>query len=165
MGCDIHLVLETADCAADGTQGPWTFCHDYPYIPARALRWSEDVIPANGYISWAVRARDYEFFAALAGVRGEGPAPKGLPADISPRTVELVSSWGSDAHHATWYYAEEFAAIYGQLDRVRARYVADKMRGDLKRSDGSEVSYDDWLMEVIGTDVYDKHRVIIWFDN
>lgn len=165
MGCDIHLVLETAEAGPGDTFGPWTYQHDYPYIPTRALRLAEGAAPNTGPISWRIRGRDYGFFSLLAGVRGHGPAPKGVPDDASQRTKELIEGWGSDGHSHTWYDADEFATIYGQLEHVRACYVAEKMAGSLKRGDGSETSYEIWLLQCIGADAYDKHRVIIWFDN
>lgn len=162
MGCDIHLVLEGRDSPTD----KWHFVHDYPYMEGGALRIlnvsSQDAIPHDAYIGWHVKARNYEFFAALAGVRGDGPAAKGLPCGMAPETSSRVESWGSDGHSHTHYDIAEFAEIYGRLDHVRAAFVADKLAG---RHALSSDGYGEWLLTRAGRGDYQEHRVIIWFDN
>lgn len=80
MGCDIHIFVEYREF---GRTGRW-----------RSL--------AEGEMRGD---RDYEMFSALAGVRGDGPAPKGLPDDLSSQafraTTLFVAEYGGRFDGAT----------------------------------------------------------------
>jgi hypothetical protein len=56
--------------------------------------------------------RNYARFAALAGVRGEGPAPRGIPGDVSETTQYLIDEWGEDGHSHSWLELDEAVKIF-----------------------------------------------------
>ena len=55
--------------------------------------------------------RNYERFAALAGVRGAGPPAHGLPKDISESAQMFVDEWNGDGHHYSWLPSKQMADI------------------------------------------------------
>jgi hypothetical protein len=176
MGCDIHLVIETPinqETPAKDHTGGWRFIHDFPYVE-RGMFSGFDDSPEDGPrgLWFRARARHYDFFAALAGVRGEGRVPKGVPPGVAPHTRELLDSWGGDGHSHTWYYGHEFAAIWGSLDTAKADYAAARLRGEVREEPpanyenraGYSSPYHVWCgRQLLGTDL--DCRVIIWFDN
>jgi hypothetical protein len=74
VGCDIHIVLERQH--AD----KWIGFRSFSPLPKRALELHNmveiDVNSRSAYAYWKIENRDYDFFATLAGVRGEGPTPR-----------------------------------------------------------------------------------------
>jgi hypothetical protein len=97
MGADIHVYIERRR----SSNHPWekdpnhTWHHDddldYTY---RSLN------------SCAGAMRDYNLFAILAGVRGRGGIPKGLPLDVDEDIKEAASDL--DWHSHSWATLEEF---------------------------------------------------------
>ena len=162
MGADIHIYAERK--LKDGT---WAMCSGYNGIDNAVFQ--GDSGPKCNY--FRVKSRDYNFFAALAGVRGFGPDPKGLPDDVSPLVREEAESWSSDGHSHSWYSAEEFVPIfmdYKLTDKERTDLVAHKL----------EVSYSTdiavtVLEKFLGLDLPYKDgeedpsviRFVFWFDN
>ena len=100
MGCDIHTAVEKYDEDSD----TWF------------------MIPVEIYQD--IERRNYEFFAALAGVRGKGPEAKGLPDDISLGSQWIVHGWGTDGHSHTWEMLDDFLEIYKQ-HAWEPEYIAD----------------------------------------
>lgn len=141
MGCDIHIVLEKYDDEF-GWVGVDTFIgHESSYT--------------KGYSSPIACERNYARFAALAGVRGDGPAPRGIPNDASSTTKLLIKEWGADAHSHSWlplvaaareWNIEHYAGV--KPNEFREKYPAAYWFGV-----GDEVNK------------MDKYRVIFWFDN
>jgi len=70
MGTDIHVFIEYRVNDGEWQADPHHVFLDGEYPRLRPV---------------TTTGRDYELFAALAGVRGEGPEPKGLPEDVSPQ--------------------------------------------------------------------------------
>lgn len=141
MGCDIHMVLEQHD-------------DEFGWVGVDSFRCYRD---HKGEFSYSgATDRNYRRFAALAGVRGDGPEPKGIPDDASPLTRIAVRGWGGDGHSHSWLSVKEAAAIFVQrlypgqtpLDPAdyEALYPADFWFG----VDESEL---------------EKSRLIFWFDN
>ena len=67
----------------------------------------------NDYIYYrqvSATGRNYRLFAALAGVRGDGPEPKGVPDDAS-EIVKIALGDKSDYHSQSYYSLEEFTEI------------------------------------------------------
>ena len=97
--------------------------------------------------------RDYERFAALAGVRGDGPKPLGAPADIADTTRLSLDGWGVDAHSCSWLSLAEATSIFLKtacgLSQYDQKYPTDAFFG------------------VSVTDRGDEHgrRLVFWFDN
>lgn len=85
MGTDIHGLIETQD-----DDGSWHMIY--------VLR-SNDII----------ERRDYEVFAALAGVRGEGPKAKGFPIDLSPEARWIFDNSGD--HTPSWVTVAELVEV------------------------------------------------------
>ena len=146
MGCDIHLVLETRH------NGDWiaidTFTgHSRP-------KWSlkED---EHDYSIPVARGRNYERFAALAGVRGFGPPPRGVPIDASQTARYLIDYYGVNGHSHSWLPLDEATRIWkgtaGELGDFENKYPESYFFG-VDVSEGSEPSIDDY-------------RVVFWFDS
>lgn len=146
MGCDIHLVLEKRH----GSKwiGVDTFSGDHRakwMLKPKEYDWSSPV----------ARDRNYDRFAALAGVRGSGPEPRGIPADASDTTAYLVEDYGSDGHGHSWLPMKEASEVWkrtaGQLDEIESKYPDSYFFG-VDTSEGSNNNSDDY-------------RIVFWFDN
>lgn len=106
MGCDIHPVLEKKWKRDDGTT-VWVGLHDFPYVTIKEIRQKGEIVARNYWHSPRAQWRNYQLFAKLAGVRGEGQDPKGLPNDASDLTLMLLSDC-SDYHSHSWVSAREW---------------------------------------------------------
>jgi hypothetical protein len=99
MGCDIHVVLEKK------FGGKWIGMRELSsmqiYLPV-----AEDNY-AKRYVFCNASSRNYGLFARLAGVRGEGPEPKGMPEDASELARALYDN-NSDLHSHSWCTLEEY---------------------------------------------------------
>lgn len=166
MGADIHIYAERR--LKDGS---WSFYRDYA---SQDRRMYENVPNPEAVTAlWPkVADRDYGFFADLAGVRGPGPEPKGLPEDVSPLVAELSRAWGSDGHSHSWMLAGEFASIFLRHHvphEEQAELVAERMESKsdtpmrdrvLRRYLGLDLLW--WEEPSDGSDTY---RFVFWFDN
>lgn len=126
MGCDIHLFAEKKH------NGKWVMVNE---------------VRGKG------RQRNYRLFAAIAGVRGEGPAPKGLPIDVSESVNMHADLDGSDGHSHSWMTLREAVSAWNVK-----RYDDEKDVPDSIPSWGFfelEAEEDEW----------DDYRVVFWFDN
>jgi hypothetical protein len=141
MGCDIHVVLEVKTTigwvAVDTYQG-----HHKSWVTEGEYDWSSPI----------TTARNYGRFGALAGVRRDGPDPKGIPDDASGTTKHLVDRWGVDGHSHSWLPSKEAAEIYLQtagpdLEDYKREYPENYFFG-IERHDKNE-----------------EYRVVFWFDN
>ena len=97
--------------------------------------------------------RNYERFAKLAGVRGDGPEARGMPIDISDTARLHLESWGVDVHSCSYLPLGEAAGVFlattfGLTDWQR-QYSTDTFFG---------VSID-------GSDSRHERRLVFWFDN
>lgn len=99
------------------------------------------------------KARNYRRFAALAGVRGDGPAATGVPEDVSDTVRYWIDYWGNDGHsHSSLPMSIALPAW------AAPRYPE---HGDTKPEP-------DPLYKFFG--LYDmneqvERRVVFWFDN
>jgi hypothetical protein len=138
MGCDIHATLEVK------TPTGWVCVNTYQghhmAYPCGDRDWSLPV----------TTERNYDRFAALAGVRGEGPEPRGIPEDASDTTKYLVDLWGSDGHSHSWLPAKKAAEIFLATDRTKTQ---EEFRAKFPKN---------YYLEIEGTA---EHRLIFWFDN
>lgn len=140
MGCDIHLVLEKK------FEGKWvgvdTFAgHEGAY--------------GKGWTSPAARSRNYNRFAALAGVRGEGPPALGIPDDASDTTRLLVADWDSDGHSHSWCSLRDATRIWLETSNLSADDFGFKF----------PCSFFFGVDESDKRTVMDDYRVVFWFDN
>lgn len=169
MGADIHMYVEKRM-----PSGNWACVRNLnESISNKGLhviykdRSSSDV----GFIAyWHLRNRNYELFAALAGVRGDGPEPRDLPQDVSEYVQTEYGGWGGDAHSASWYSAVDFVQIYTSVgvevdeDTPLSPYVVSLI------TDGDEAAVAKFLSEEASVDVpegesVDLYRFVFWFDN
>ena len=61
--------------------------------------------------------RNYERFAQLAGVRGEGPDPKGVPEDVSDTAKFHIDEWGVDGHSHSYMDLEPALDLFFETSR------------------------------------------------
>ena len=103
--------------------------------------------------------RNYERFAALAGVRGDGPEPKGIPDDISDTVKYWIDFWSGDGHSHTWFPIKEAAKIF--LNTKGRSPTENEIMYPFETIFNIDV---DALKQNFG--VSKKNiRLVIWFDN
>lgn len=120
MGCDIHFIVEKK------INNRWIGVYSTRHTPHMARS------PQDMYTPWRTvwcDNRDYAFFAAISGVRGEGPEPNGLPEDISELAQAIVDEWDGDGHG------------HGHMPLLA--FVRAKMRVNEAEVTAAEVTY--WL--------------------
>lgn len=126
MGCDIHGWVE------EKVGGKWV---------------------AVCELTDAGKARNYRRFAALAGVRGDGPAPNGIPEDVSDTVRYWIDYWGNDWHSHSWL----------------PMWIALKAWAAPRYPEcGDTTPHPDPLYEFFGLcDMNEEaeRRVVFWFDN
>jgi len=96
-------------------------------------------------------SRNYKRFAKLAGVRGDGPSPSGLPNDISDTAQFWADNWGTDGHS------------HGHLPLIEAFEVFKSTSGNLGLV--PDENYSPWAAFEVGDDELDEMRLVFWFDN
>lgn len=136
MGCDIHLVVERK------VGDKWVTVR----IP-RLIRDSRN----DNWVSAPCNRRNYNRFAALAGVRGVGPDPRGIPWDASETARVMIEDWGVDGHSHSWLGLTDAARLFletefGNIDDFTKKYPHD--------------AYFD-----IDEDQKGEYRIVYWFDN
>ena len=132
MGCDIHGTIEKK------VNGKWVM-----------------VEPITG----KARYRNYERFARLAGVRGEGPAPRGIPSDISDSTRLHIDKWGTDGHSHSYLPISEAARILLETElkpEHEVNYPASYYFG---------VDNECCPTCQRPIDIDSEYRLVFWFDN
>lgn len=139
MGCDIHLSLEYRH-PTFGWVGIDTF---------RGFN-------SEGYRMPPALNRNYRLFAALAGVRGEGPDPRGVPDDVSPLTKIQFEHWDGDGHSHSWLPLADAAREFN-----KRRWEAEKAPDPESYRDKFPASF--WF--AVDDDNIDSYRLIFWFDN
>ena len=132
MGCDIHMMIETKVKTQKHGE-VWATVNTLNPIHGDGLSHSEDFDKQPYGYYYRVEARDYEFFADLACVRGEGEyQDRGLPDDVAPLTLAFAESWGLDAHSHSYLYADEFIPLYIKhcfTDEEKSKYAIDRLSG------------------------------------
>jgi hypothetical protein len=178
MGCDIHMFIEYK--VGDG---PWTADKHHINVKDDDYEYLEQV---------GVTERNYNLFAALAGVRGPGPANKGLPEDVSyiiKNDTDPDTEY-SDDHSHSWSTFREFktalrwcAYELGKAKKVdpiafEAQFPPDVNKYELKTGYPNLVAYIEKTMNdfkaeleaekhLLGQDVNTEvdARLVYWFDN
>jgi len=137
MGCDIHGTVEvrTGD-------GKWVMINE---------------------LGWEATLRNYQRFAELAGVRGEGTRglqPKGLPQNISESTAYHVDGWGVDGHSHSHMELDEALKIW-----VETEYNDFQDDPDQRKKGAWFESSPEYYFFGIDRYTRDKeYRVVFWFD-
>lgn len=166
MGCDIHIVVEVKH------DGQWVGMHSCPYTeaemyPREALTNAagEPVRAVMGFTHWPLRSRNYELFAALAGVRGNGPAAKGMPPDASALARMESAHWGEDGHSHSYCTAErflKFACKHNSLPDIVRKTIEEGANG------GVPDTLKDYVWKYLGVSEHvpmKDVRIVFWFDN
>lgn len=141
MGCDIHLVVERR------VEQRW--------VAVRIMRSISTAAPINYGMNFATPAskeRNYDRFAALAGVRGPGPAPRGLPDDVSETSRFLFELL--DRHTPSWLPLSEAAEIFAATERH-----------ELNDFDRKYSMYHYFNIEPETDGPAEDHRLVFWFDS
>lgn len=170
MGADIHFVIEHND-PEDNLGWVGVFWSDAPHSPPS---YNHSVYNNNANISaeeqrrrmddgvhpfGRLGRRDYGFFARLAGVRGEGPRPNGLPSDASAMTQRCIARWEGDGHSHGHMTLREFVKRKIITDVT----IADAAKSKLQGGDPIAEFLGNYIDDDITLD--DNTRVIAWFDN
>jgi hypothetical protein len=140
MGCDIHLVLERRR-----KDGKW--------VAIDTFTGHESALD-KGYAWPAATSRNYQRFAALAGVRGDGPAARGMPDDASETARFLAEEkWDSDGHTHSWLPLAEAADIFL---RTHGPVEADSFAAKYPCA---------YFFGIDSDEGFDAYRLVFWFDN
>ena len=167
MGADIHLFLERKM-----KSGNWACVANLDnIIHLDGL----DGVQPSGSVSYAwyrLNRRNYQFFGALASVRGDGEEPRGLPIDVSDLVEEESHGWAMDGHSHSWMYADEFISIY---NKVWLEPNEDEPLDQYSRrllTDGKDEAVLEFLRTMcnplvinLEQDNADDYRFVFWFDN
>ena len=133
MGCDIHMMIETKVKTQKHGE-VWATVNTLNAVFPDGLSHCSELKTDTpfGYY-YRVEDRNYEFFADLACVRGEGEyQDRGLPDDVAPLTLAFAESWGLDAHSHSYLYADEFIPLYIKhwfTDEEKTKYAVDRLEG------------------------------------
>lgn len=146
VGCDIHYIIEKQH--KDTWVGIQSSDYSFQFTQNRA-----EYDP--------LRNRNYAFFAAIAGVRGAGPEPLGLPLYPSDLTRYVEAVWGADGHSWSYMPFREFLWKWTQFN-LKEEAVAEAARNKLEGKD--------WLVHIfpqlwLSDDELDQYRVVFFFDN
>ena len=169
MGCDIHWVIEKKigtmyENEASGWVGVAMKYHT-PKLPLSADITAETPIGHEPIYS----DRDYRFFAALAGVRGEGPEPRGLPDDISELARIDIDDHGDDGHSHSWATLREFVMTWLSVARPK---IYEAITSGVTAARLGDVALHEEVRKALGyytgvsrlSDI-DDYRVVYFFDN
>ena len=162
MGADIRFTIEHRD-PHDGLGWVGVFWSDAFYSPPSYITPEEQRCRMDHGVHPFGRLgrRDYEFFARLAGVRGDGPEPNGVPPDasvMSQRCVLRCEGYGYSHGHMT---LREFVKRKIISDDSLAEAAKSKLQG------GDPIT--EYLGDCVDGDnditLDDNTRVVFWFDN
>jgi len=167
MGCDIHFVVEVDFTReADTMEAPrghvpqWVGVYSTGHTPNMA-RNPDDMYRWRSV--WCDE-RDYDFFAAIAGVRGEGPEPNGIPEDASALARIYIDQYGADGHSHGHMPLIDFvrAKMRVRADVVTAAEVTHKLTS---KSDVITREPLEFALADLSTYQDDSVRVVFFFDN
>lgn len=153
MGCDIHLVLERRH------RDKWIAVDTF--TGHHRARWALK----KGEYNWSpplASDRNYDRFAKLAGVRGDGPEPRGVPPDASETTQYMVERWGEDGHSHSWLPLAEAVKIWAETEFGDSE-PTDSM-GKHNRQYPTSYFFGVDIPEGSGESI-DDYRLVFWFDN
>ncbi len=143
MGCDIHGVIERK------WNGRWVGWRTLDHIHTNRPKKTGDHLSC--FQTPAALDRNYERFAALAGVRGDGPEARGLPDDASETSKARFEIDGD--HTPSWLSLDDACRIfseteYVELDDFDKKYPEYFYFG-IEESDGPKSDF----------------RLVFWFDS
>ena len=172
MGCDIHFVVEMRKKNAAEWIGVYSTDHSPHLASARAIAHTfpeegdQHVDPSGFSGEWdyqrpLMKQRNYQFFGALAGVRGDGPEPKGAPSDMSHLARLCIEEWEGDGHSHSHDTLHDFMRKWLMTTRT-TEVVAMRVTQE-------GMTLNQLISRVVGNWVMDdtdaEYRVVYWFDN
>lgn len=149
MGCDIHYVVERRVSKGGPLGDYWVGVSTSHHI--RCRKHGKD---NTGFAIPVAKEHNYKRFAALAGVRGEGPKPLGLPADISDLTKIEVNAWDGDGHSHSWLPISKAASVFLETEYVYCGAPTEY-----------EAKYPAAYFFGVESDDHKDYRLVFWFDN
>lgn len=165
MGADIHIYAERKL-----KNGSWAAVSDFSYKTNTVFN---EAPPKNGS-PWfwpKINSRNYDFFAELASVRGDGAEPRGLPDDVSPLVAEEAILWSGDGHSHSWMSAREFVPIFMRHHMTKdevVKAIKDRVGGNSAEETLANVVEDHIGIRVPEENAkyaFDNLRFVFWFDN
>jgi hypothetical protein len=167
MGADIHMYLEKKL-----PTGEWATVQTFEHTYRQAFGLTkEGATTYSNMMFWQLGGRFYRLFAKLAGVRGEGPEPKGIPPDASPLYRWYAGEWSGDGHSHSWCSAQEFVTKYIEaIEEQDGESEIQKMYVTHVLERGTNVAVLQFV-EVYGgvnvreEDKADDYRFCFFFDN
>lgn len=141
MGCDIHMVVEERIAPGWWTPVRMMYCFNSIYKTEHGTRFASPI----------ACSRNYERFAALAGVRGDGPEASGLPSDVNPATRHFLEHHGGD-HSASWL----------PLAEALKRFVATEYYDDLADHEKKHPASFYFFLDDVNLE---KYRLVFNFDS
>ena len=169
MGADIHMFVEKRM-----PSGNWVCVRDLNEVlhsEGMSILFKDREFSKTTFQAfWELRGRNYELFAALAGVRGDGPEPRDIPEDVSEYVEYEYEGWGSDSHSASWYSADEFVQIYNSIGVEVDEEIPLNPYVTTRMEHGAEMATAQFLFNKASVHVpedgtVDDYRFVFWFDN
>jgi len=166
MGADIHTYIERKM-----PSGNWAFMANLDCVLYSKALWSSDT-PKFVHGFYVVNSRNYELFARLASVRGDGRDPQGLPEDVSEMVQMYADGWAGDGHSHSWLSASDFADDYYGVQAIESgeeEPMTEYHQNTLKVDKNYAVLQ--FLQEMCGVSGIgevtqaNEFRFVFWFDN
>lgn len=134
MGCDIHIVLERRNEKRGEWVGVQTFTGYKKTLFDNRFPKAAEGEYDSPWIWFKLRRRDYSFFNALCGVRGDGSefgyTSRGLPENASSLSQYRLSEDDPDLHSHSWLNMKELSgplAAHKAEANELAALVAERM--------------------------------------
>jgi hypothetical protein len=153
----------------------WVGVNAFPYLTVQVYERNEGGYQTStGSSSWFANNRNYDLFAALASVRGDGPrVPLGVPDDASDLALMMLDGWGEDGHSHSWMLMNEALPLFihhGQLGQPGDVVLAAMHNGTEVALEGCFNHF--WTLdehyvngEFVSRDKLSDFRLVFWFDN
>jgi hypothetical protein len=127
-------------------------------------------MPQFGHAFYVVNSRNYELFARLASVRGDGREPRGLPEDVSEMVQMYADGWSGDGHSHSWLSASDFADDYYGIQVLKEDEPMLEYHQNILQVDKNYAVLQ-FLQEMCGVSGIgeqtqaNEFRFVFWFDN
>lgn len=152
MGADIHLYPEYR---VDG--GAW---QSHPDIIIETEGEAPDEFTYIRYDDDGI-GRNYSLFADMAGVRGDGLDPLGVPEDISPLVKQAIEYWEADGHSHSYMSLESLK----KLMQKRGYTIRDNRMFKSCNKIAKELAKIDKILLDSSEGSVVEFRVVFFFDN
>jgi hypothetical protein len=173
MGADIHFVIEHNN-PKDNLGWVGVYQSDASYSPPNYNRAAFNALyynlpeeerrrrmDAGVHPFGLLSRRDYEFFSRLAGVRGDGPVPNGVPPDASAMTRRTIARWERSGHSHGHMPLREFIKRKIINDNSLVEVTKTRLQG----IDPIVEYLKEHVCELDDITLDDNTRVVFFFDN